>query len=137
MIQMIHPKKRPDAWRPSRPAIWHDCTKCTPQKSDGQAGRQKNTRKRGKKGGFFVFCRFAVQIIVFWDRRVKRRFFGLSGLIVLTNQNRPPDAGQNWQPSRPATITDDQSQSRQKLNRTPSELRENATGRQCIEVRTK
>lgn len=84
------PKKRPDAWRPSRPATWHDCTKCTPQKSDGQAGRQKNTRKRGKKGGFFVFCRFAVQITVFWDRRAKRRFFGLSGLIVLTNQNRPP-----------------------------------------------
>jgi hypothetical protein len=60
---------------------------------------------------------------------------GLSGLIVLTNQNRPPDAGQNWQPSRPATITDDQSQSRQKLNRTTSEQRENATGRQCVEVR--
>ena len=90
MIQMIHPKKRPDAWRPSRPATWHDCTKCTPQKSDGQAGRQKNTRKHGKKGGFFAFCRFAVQITVFWDRRVKQRFFGLSGLIVLTNQNRPP-----------------------------------------------
>lgn len=120
---MIHPKKgrTPGGHHARQPGTI--AQNAHPKKATARPDARKTPENAAKKGGFFVFCRFAVQITVFWDRRVKRRFFGLSGLIVLTNQNRPPDAGQNWRPSRPATITDDQSQSRQKLNRTPSELR--------------